>query len=242
MIIPEDFRVYFSDKNIFIVRDHNWAFPVWELQKRAGKLKPNAILVHVDAHLDDIWDGLEVEGLHEMKNSEDVFEVTKKLKIENFIWPAVGTGTIDRVIYVSQFSNIEDPFNFEDWNLSHPEMKPVKEILNKGKYTGLRYWSIEEFLEKKNSSEVKDVIEESDLILDLDLDYFAEENIEPVAVKLMDEQQIIDNLEALRDLFPWRLITVSLSPFYCGGEENAGYLLNLFYNVFDINYEDGLGW
>lgn len=67
-MIPEDFRRCFPEKNIFISCNHNWAFAAWELHKRAGELKPNATLIHVDAHLDDVWDGLIVEGLHDMKN------------------------------------------------------------------------------------------------------------------------------------------------------------------------------
>lgn len=242
MAIPKDFRVCFPDKNIYISCDHNWAFAAWELHRRGGQVKPNATLIHVDAHLDDIWDGLEVEGLHEIKKYEDVFEVAGRMKIENFIWPAVGTGTIDKVIYVSQYSHVEDPFDFEDWNLSQPEMMPVKEILDSGKYVGLRYWSLEEFLEMKDSAEVRTLTEKPDLILDLDLDYFAEEDIDTVTVNLIDEQKIIGNLTALRDLYPWSLITVALSPFYCGGEENAKYLLGLFSKVFGLNPEESMAW
>ncbi|MFS0687801.1 UPF0489 family protein [Sporosarcina sp. 179-K 8C2 HS] len=242
MTIPKDFRICFPDKKIYISADHNWAFAAWELHKRAGKIKPNATLIHVDAHLDDIWDGLEVEGLHTIEKSEDVFDVAGKMKIENFIWPAVGTGTIDKVIYISQYSHIEDPFDFEDWNLFHPEMKPVKEILERGKYVGLRYWNLEEFLGKIDSQNVKVLTEKPDLILDLDLDYFAEEDADTVMVSLMDEQKIIVNLTSLRDLYTWSLITVSLSPFYCGGNDNALYLFGLFSKVFGLKQEDALEW
>jgi len=126
MKFPKNFRACFPGKNIYISTDHNWAFAAWESHKRAGKVKPNATLIHVDAHLDDIWDGLEVEGLHDIKKYEDVFEVAGKMQIENFIWPAVGTGTIDKVIYISQFSHIKDPFDFEDWNLSPPRNEASK--------------------------------------------------------------------------------------------------------------------
>jgi hypothetical protein len=242
MTIPKDFRICFPDKKIYISADHNWAFAAWELHKRAGKIKPNATLIHVDAHLDDIWDGLEVEGLRDIEKYEDVFDVAGKMKIENFIWPAVGTGTIDKVIYVSQYSHIEDPFDFKDWNLFHPDMRPVKEILDRGKYIGLRYWNLEEFLVKKDSQDVKVLTEKPDLILDLDLDYFAEEDIDTATVSLMDEQKIIDNLTSLKDLYPWSLITVSLSPFFCGGDDNTLYLFGLFSKVFGLKPKDALEW
>lgn len=242
MAISKDFRICFPDKKVYISADHNWAFAAWELHKKAGEIKPNATLIHIDAHLDDVWDGLEVEGLFDIEKYKDVFDVTEKMKIDNFIWPAVGTGTIDKVIYVSQYTHIEDPFDFKDWSLSHPQMKPVREILDRGKYTGLRYWNLEEFLMRKESYAVKELTEEPDLILDLDLDYFTEEDIDTAAVRLMDEQKIIDNLVSLKDLFPWKLITVSLSPFFCGGDDNAVYLLGLFNKVFGLIPEDSYEW
>ncbi|AIW84334.1 hypothetical protein bwei_1687 [Bacillus mycoides] len=241
-MIPKDFRRCFPEQNIFVSCEHNWAFAAWELHKRAGNLKPNATLIHVDAHLDDVWDGLTVEGLQDIKNPEDVFNVTKNMKIDNFIWPAVGTGTIDKVIYVSQQNYGDEPFNFESWNLDFPDLKPVKEILDDGKYIGLRYWNIEEFVDGKDSDEVKILTGNKDLILDLDLDYFNGSEREIRSDNLMDEQKIIDNLTTLRDLYPWSLITVALSPFYCGGEDNAKYLLDLFFKVFGVNPDDAMSW
>ncbi|PGM93255.1 UPF0489 family protein [Bacillus cereus] len=241
-MIPEDFRSCFPEKNIFISCEHNWAFAAWEMHKRAGKLKPNAILIHVDAHLDDVPDGLDVEGLHDMKNSDDLFNVTENLKIDNFIWPAVGTGTIDKVIYISQQNYGEEPFDFEGWNLDFPHLKSVKDILDANKYVGLRYWNIEEFIANKDSAAVTTITGNKELILDLDLDYFNENDNDLSKSNLMDEQKIIDNLTTLRDLYPWSLITVALSPIYCGGEDNATYLLSLFFKVFGLNPKDAMSW
>ncbi|MGG0287193.1 UPF0489 family protein [Peribacillus butanolivorans] len=241
-MFPDDFRRCFPDKKIFISSEHNWSFAAWELHKREGLIRPNATLIHVDAHLDDIWDGLEVEGLHDIKTEEDVFEVTEKLKIENFIWPAVGTGTIDKVIYVSQQDYGDDPFDFEEWDFSYPQLKPVKDILDNNKYIGLRYWNLEEFFTKKDSEEVNVLTENKDIILDLDLDYFNINENNLVQDNLMEEQKIIENLTTLRDLYPWSLITVAISPFYCGGDDNALYLLGLFCKVFGVNPEESMSW
>lgn len=75
----------------------------------------------------------------------------------------------------------------------------------------MRYWNIEEFIDDKDSDEVKTLTENKDLILDLDLDYFNGNEREIRSDNLMDEQKIIDNLTTLRDLYPWSLITVALS-------------------------------
>ncbi|MGG5736689.1 UPF0489 family protein [Bacillus cereus group sp. IBL03679] len=241
-MIPEDFRICFPEKNIFISCNHNWAFAAWELYKLQKKIKPNATLIHVDAHLDDMWDGLKVKGLHNIKKPEDVYNVAGNLQIENFIWPAVGTGTIDKVIYVSQQNYGDEPFDFKGWDFSEPELKPVKDILDSKKYIGLRYWNIEEFLSNNDADKIRTLVGGKDLILDLDLDYFNENENNIIQDNLMDEQKIINNLTTLRDLYPWSLITVALSPIYCAGDDNATYLLNLFFKVFGLKSEDAISW
>ncbi|MED1713453.1 UPF0489 family protein [Bacillus paralicheniformis] len=242
MNIPRDYRVCFPEKNIFVSCDHNWAFAAWELKKRAGELTPDATLFHVDAHLDDVWDGLEVEGLYDIKNSKDIFNVSRKLKIDNFIWPAIGTGTINNVIYISQQSYGGDPFDFKDWDYTDVQLMPVKKILDSNKHNGFRYRTIEEFVENKDSLEVKRIIEGKNLILDLDLDYFNENENNLLQNNLMDEQKIIERLTILRGLYSWSLITVALSPVYCGGDENADYLLGLFYKVFNLDPDEAIEW
>lgn len=242
MKFPEDFRICFPEKNIYISRDHNWAFAVWTLQKRANELNPNATLVHVDAHLDDVWDGLEVEGLHDMKKPEDVFNVTSKMSIDNFIWPAIGTDTIDNVIYISQQTYGDGPFDFRDWDYSNKGLKPVKDIYDSGKHNGIRYWNLEEFLMNKDNKEVKALLEGKDLVLDLDLDYFNENDNDLTISNLMEEPKIIENLTTLRDLYPWKLITVALSPIYSGGDDNAEYLLGLFCKVFNLTHDEAEWW
>lgn len=242
MKIPKNFRLCFPKEDIFISSDHNWAFAAWELNKRAGKVHPNATLIHVDAHLDEVWDGLEVDGLYDIKNSTDVFNVAEKLQIDNFIWPAIGTGAIDNVIYVSQQNYGGDPFDFKEWDYTDVRLIPVKEIFDSDRHNGLRFWNIEELFKNKDTEKVKKLIGEKSLILDLDLDYFNENENDLLRSNLMNEQKIIDNLATLRDLYPWDLITVALSPIYCGGEDNALYLLELFYRVFNVNPEDALSW
>lgn len=59
-----DWKIYFPEKRIYIMRQHNWAFASWEIEKIKGNLKNQSLLVHVDAHLDDTPDWVFVNGLH----------------------------------------------------------------------------------------------------------------------------------------------------------------------------------
>jgi cell division protein FtsB len=46
-------KIYFPDKNIYLMDQHKWAFYIWEFARERGLIKPDATLFHVDAHTDD---------------------------------------------------------------------------------------------------------------------------------------------------------------------------------------------
>lgn len=238
----KEYRVCFPEKNIFISRDHNWAFAAWELCKLYEYVEKNATLVHVDAHLDDVWDGIKVKGLNDIENIDQAREVTRKLNIDNFIWAGFSTDAIDNVIYVAR-QNIgnQDPFDFVDWDFSLAEIEPVLKLLEKKKYEGVRVDFIEEFKELFEAGDLEKYLKNKAVILDLDLDYFnlSDDTFEP---NLMDDEKIKADLEYLRDLYDWDLITVALSPIYCGGEMSCWHIYELFLEVFDLKLSEAEIW
>lgn len=98
-----------------------------------------------------------------------------------------------------------------------------------------RYRTIEEF---QSTGEMLLQKLTRELILDLDLDYFNDSNYFNSNPNLKDETQIIDNLKYLRDIAKWDVVTVALSPEFCGGIEPCEYLFNLFLNIFEIDTKD----
>lgn len=54
-------RICFPEKRIYIMRDHNWAYYAWDIAKSLGYIRNESSLIHVDSHLDDYCDQLEVE-------------------------------------------------------------------------------------------------------------------------------------------------------------------------------------
>lgn len=240
--IEKDYRVCFPDKGIFVSRDHNWAFATWEMSKLFGETE-NATLIHVDSHLDDIWDGILVEGLNEIKNQKDVYSVTEKLKIENFIWAGFATNAIDNIIYVTRKNNrfqAHNPFDFTTWDFSDVELEKVKMLLEHKEYTGDRLESIEELMQSLDNKLSK-YIKGKPVILDLDLDYFNLSNnlFEP---ELIDDDVIRKKLRQLKDLYEWDLITVALSPIYCGGDDECWHIYEIFLEVFDLNLSKAEVW
>lgn len=72
---------------------------------------------------------------------------------------------------------------------------------------------------------VNSFVNDKSLILNLDLDFFNEENFHGGKPKLKPDEEVYNSLTYLKYVFKWDLITVAISPECCGGEEPAQHLL-----------------
>lgn len=60
---------------------------------------------------------------------------------------------------------------------------------------------------------------------------------------LLPEQLIRFELEYIKkSMWEWDMITVALSPDFCGGEEAGNYLFDLFLDVFDLDISKAVPW
>jgi hypothetical protein len=241
-MFEHDYRICFPKERVYVSRNHQWAFAAWAIGKKSGTLGPLVSLLHVDAHLDDTWDGVVVEGLREMNDDRDYLEVASKLEIDNFIWAGFAAKLIDHIVYVCPKDVDEsDPFDLSTWNLEGEQLKPIKELLAEREYKGFRFESILDFKQQlMNGSTPQQIFDlPNSVILDLDLDVF-KLNLEDRA--LMPEVQIKEELTFLKELHPYDMITVALSPPFCGGEENSERLFSLFLEVFQLELSDSELW
>lgn len=236
------------------MRQHNWAFAAWEIERLKGNLQRNSLLVHVDAHLDDTPDGVFVPGLHEAQSVEQLIAVAQGhdyasgrvcppdcMQIDNFIWAAVARDTIGETIFVSHQDDEVlslDMLRHDAVQKRNENCQNIIAKLPEGcTYKHQRYMDVPSFL---SSCDYQRWSTEQTKILDLDLDYF---NVsEEIAPKLMPEAQIRDELQTLRNLYQWDAVTVALSPEYCGGKEEAAYLLTLFLETFELELPTGQRW
>lgn len=242
------------------MRDHNYAFSSWEIERLKGKIELNSTLIHVDSHLDDLPEAIEIVGILDKINSfEEAIKLGEKfdysrgtspdriyMHIDNFIWPAIMRNTVGNVIYISDDSKTE--LNKKKLRLEiEKDPKNDKPIVRKLFENLLRYdknisrlKSIEDFEQSINDFLLN--LELSKTILDIDLDYFNDSDSFDSNPKLRSEEQIIKNLQYLKQLTNWDVITVALSPEYCGGEEACNYLLDLFLTSFKIDKEELIDW
>ncbi|PYF02645.1 uncharacterized protein UPF0489 [Ureibacillus chungkukjangi] len=224
-------KICFPDKNIYIMDNHKWAFYIWELAREKSIINPNATLIHVDAHLDDcpfvLQDNpeyLEIEELSSLKRFTE-----NHITYDTFIWPAFGRGTIDNIIYVSDFSS--EPF--EDWATNYVKGRT---------YTGLRVRTMSKLQEIIENGLVESFVNDKSLILNLDLDFFNEENFHGRNPRLKPDEEVYNSLTYLKNVYNWDLITVAISPECCGGEEPAQHLLDIFIDVFEIDIAKLISW
>ncbi|QJD82641.1 UPF0489 family protein [Cohnella herbarum] len=244
-MFEHDYRVCFPRRRVYITRNHQWAFAAWAMAKQAGWIGPRTTLLHVDAHLDDTWDGVVAPGLQHMNDVSDYMRVAGELEIDNFIWAGFAARLIDRIIYVCpKEADESDPFDLSNWNMNGEQLKPVKEILAERDYAGERFESIAEFkaMISSDSDRLRVFEPANSVILDLDLDVFKADPSDPANVELKPDRQIREELEYLRDLYSYDLITVALSPAFCGGDGNCERLYRLFLEVFGLDLAVAEKW
>jgi len=254
-----------KDKEIYLMVNHKWAFIVWEIARIHKTINENALLVHVDSHLDDVpelvvderyfvaeneQDFIELVQFERSEEDEDSHSTNYELKMDNFIFPAFLRSTIQDIIYVSDQNleeiRVEDIYKSAsgETNRYHDKSGGTNDYtLTKcfEKIEGLnktiqRFYSVEDYLTSFNSLPAN-----QSKILDLDLDYFNDSNnvLEP---NLKNEEIIRENLKQLKENCEWDLITVALSPRYCGGDDECLYILDLFLEVFELEPSDFLDW
>ncbi|MEH6945692.1 UPF0489 family protein [Bacillus sp. JJ634] len=96
-----DWKIHLPERNIYIMKDHSWALSAWEYERLKGNINPDSLLLHFDYHLDDVADGLFVDGVMIARTKEQLFSITRtnnelysgepsepKIQIDNFIWPS----------------------------------------------------------------------------------------------------------------------------------------------------------
>ncbi|OIK11268.1 hypothetical protein BIV59_12820 [Bacillus sp. MUM 13] len=212
-----EYRVCFPDEKIFISRDHNWAFSAWEVGRIRNYIKQGATVVHIDAHLDYLEPFCEIEKI---KTENEAINFGRNLGIAEFIIPAQKNGTIGNVLMVSNDRvDIEEQARVERaYTLNHYE------------HIYRRKW-------------FNDTNEQS-VILDLDLDFFNfnYDDWDCNSV-LLPEHLIRRELEYMKKyMWEWDMVTVALSPEFCGGEEQSKYLFGLFLDVFNLDIKKAIPW
>lgn len=254
-----------NTKDIYLMVNHKWAFVIWEIARIRKTINEKAILIHVDSHLDDVPELVEDERyfsansiedflrLAEYERSEldeDEFTTNYELRMDNFIIPSFLRGTIQDIMYVSdqkldeiRVEHMENAARENKKDYTNMSGDTNDYILNKcyrrieGQDKSIeRYYSVEEYLE-----EIDLLPPNQSKILDLDLDYFNDSN-NTLVPNLKSDEVIRDNLKRLKEHCDWDMITVALSPLYCGGDEECMHILKLFLETFELNIDDFNDW
>ncbi|CAM3915727.1 MULTISPECIES: UPF0489 family protein [Paenibacillus] len=236
-----NWKVHTDDRRVYIIRDHNWAFASWEIAKLEKLINGQSIVVHVDAHLDDVPDGVLVKNLLEAQTKEEILNVCQGqdyssgqisesflMRIDNFIWASLARKTIEEVIYVSNYR--DEVFSFEDLfedNKDQMNRLIISSLPSGFSYKHERFREIEDFLESA--------------ILDLDIDFFntVDDLFDPI---LLPSDKVREYTKRLVELYPWNLITIAISPIYCGGYEEAKVLLENVLEAMDIDITHLSNW
>lgn len=216
MDFEQDFRIFFPEGKIFISRNHNWAFSAWEIARLRKYIKPGAILVHIDNHLDDLCPEKEIGNI---TSENDALTIGETINIDEFIIPALANGTLEKVLMISDHAVTTR----EDIKVSRAH------TLNHYEYIYKKDWN--------------NMTQDKSIILDLDLDFFNHNYIDYCENGIISTDEIIKyQLEYIRNMMEWDLVTVALSPEHCGGDEICLQLFELFLEVFDLDLSKARDW
>lgn len=242
-----DWKLHSKDEKIYIMRDHNWAFAAWEIAKLEGRIHEKSLVVHVDSHLDEVADGILVKGLFEANTKEEIIRVSRSydrsmgqvpesniMHIDNFIWASLGKGTIEEVIFVSR--DKQELNTLSDLNEFYLKKLPIG-----CNYKTQLYRDSEEFLRAYDKDAFSKYLGSRTVILDLDIDAFNNSDTMWES-DLLPEHKIRDYVRSLKDLYSWDLITIAISPDYCGGTDEASYLLDIVINELGVDLDNFEKW
>lgn len=248
----ENWVVKHIEKPIYLMVNHKWAFIIWEYNKIKKFIKEHACLVHVDTHLDDVPELVLNQNVILASTPQDLVDIVNyeqgedryepELRMDNFIIPSFLRGTIQDIIYVSNPENKKEAttkeITVEDMSEDANELMLFKcfELINGQEKSISRFMGVQDFISKTVSFK-----EKQHEILDLDLDYFNNSLLYRTA-DLKNEDVIFSDLAALKAYTDWDLITVALSPDFCGEDQDCLYLLELFLEVFDLNLSEFKVW
>ncbi|EKE25751.1 MAG: hypothetical protein ACD_5C00045G0003 [uncultured bacterium] len=194
-----------DDKKVFIIGSHQLALYYWSIGVQEKTLQKNAILIHIDFHSDFL--NHRVSGISD--NPNEILEQVRRRKIKNdtFIKYAISVNIVNQVIFCCK------PQNGEINNVD-PYVNYISPVLLVGKVLK------------------KDLTFPENLILDIDLDFFVDFECE--TMKLKDESQIIEEIEAINVLFQYaKVTTISTShDWMTWDDEQREFVQNLFEQYF----------
>jgi len=217
---------FLFNHDIFYVMDNHLAAAWCWLQKLDKNTSYN--FFHIDQH-EDLWCNAPIESYSYIKSNQyitlDEFLSLKYVSCINCLEKVFNYGNYilqTNKLYPNWFENCI--FACEDYitdinlnildNLNHQELLP----------------KINEFLDSKNTKKKSF----NKWILNIDIDYFFDEKQN----QIMDDEYIkqlclkistfINNIE---------IITISLSPEYCGGWDKSYRIANIMTDIFGFNFE-----
>jgi hypothetical protein len=163
----------------YLIEEHHEAFLIWNYSKLTGKINQNNTLIHIDSHPDNEIPKFNF-SIHSLKSIKDFYDFTyNELTISNFIYPSIYLGIINKVVYIFQ------PYgNHKKTGLNEQFVRSINNagiILRSGiiseKMKNYNDPERRDFLVEKLTIEDNFSVDTTNVILDIDLDYFScEEN------------------------------------------------------------------
>jgi|SRR6185369_11221744 len=216
-----------SSCTIGIVHEHRFAFYYWALNSlEKGKHDPRPVLITLDSH-DDVGvpDEVDVEDL-------DNLSIGNRTELGLFAWTCLrrlNDGHILPALYLNFFSDVYVLMNYDEDSEDFKSFHEAQQQNDRdGNIHTVRYYQHLDRL-------LHDLPPDSPVFLDVDLDFFADDNSEEGLLgseQLKSDSFISSFLSIDSPLLEPLLnrivgVTIALEPRYCGGLLNSLHVLDI---------------
>ena len=200
-----------DEKNIYVFGLHQNALYYWVKALRNNKLSLNAHLIHIDYHTDFKKSSVKLNPSvtsNEIKSLIENGDITN----DSFINLAMSIGIVKDITFCCSVDHKHSFGSFKNFN------SPVE---------------LAEALIISHTNNLSNIISSSNIILDIDLDYFFESD-ENRLIRQKTTEKIKEEVIAINKLLKFASITtIARSPeMYC--QEKRNNIENIFTEVFDI--------
>ncbi|MFX1257237.1 MAG: hypothetical protein ACFFAN_05235 [Promethearchaeota archaeon] len=219
-----------SDYNLYIFLNHDESLLCWFLEKERLNIE-NFFLITIDKHIDltNLPEEL-IDKLNKFQSSEEQLTfyklreiIEKKFRHDNvfFIYAAMELGLINDVLIISPSERRNDhKEEYKDHSGKIHKIYYICYVTDLWHPSGLGILNDNCDPKKK---EIKEKIDKSDVIMDIDLDYFTYKREDKIFVINLENFDRILNNSHLEYLLKYRtkVLTIALEPTSCDGIRNS---------------------
>ncbi len=225
----DSFLYFFSEQKIYIMNNHRLSLWCWLNFINKNNFTKHT-LIYIDQHIDCRCTDFDKRYKKFLKNINElkILDKFRKLKYDSNFGKLALIDWGNFLAFVIKLKIFKNIFLFT-------KTKKI-DIEREIKYPGKEAFNLKNIIIYSDNNTKKDLVKvfknNTDIVLDIDLDFFINTN------NTIDKELLNEYIEIIKK-YKNKIIftTISLNTSYCDGWNNAEEILNYFIKIFNLNLE-----